>query len=454
MSRTLLALSIILALSTLSSSQDAHYWTLQFGSKSALLGGAVIGSVEDISATYYNPGALSLIDDLSFTISADVLEFSQLSMSDGGGRGIDLSASNTGIRPSLVAGTIKEDIFESGGVLAYSVLNRQSGHFDIQGLITLDREFDVPELDFDNVAILARFEGAYNDTWGGLTYAHPISDNFALGVTWYNALRSQRRWTEFSLQGVDDDPGTGNISVLAATSNFWSYSMIFKLGASLKMDRLTAGLTVTTPSIHMLGNGHLGHDESFVSPDSSSLAVNYQSGLSVTYKNPYSIGLGASYALNKFTAHFSAEWFDALDPYVVMQGEDWEAQKPADEIRTLESIHEQKSIINWSVGLQYTVKPKLNLYTSYYIDNSTRDDAIERADLSTSSFNINNLSLGTNFHIGGIRFDLGVGYSWGEKLNERLSEIFSGTDEDIEVSFVYKSIKILFGIEVDLVRRE
>jgi len=454
MTRILFPLFIVLSTVSASFAQDAHYWTLQFGSKSALLGGAVIGSVEDISATYYNPGALSLIDDLSFTISADVLEFSRLSMSDGGGRGIDLNNSNTGIRPSLVAGTIRENVFESGGVLAYSLLNRQSGHFDIQGLILLDKAAENPELAFDDLALLARFEGVYNDTWAGLTYAQPISDKFALGVTWYNTLRSQRRWTEFSLQGVDEDPGTGTISVLAATSNFYSYSMIFKLGASLKMDQLTAGLTVTTPSMHMFGKGHLGHDESYVSPDSSALAVNYQSKLSAKYKSPVSIGLGASYNLKRFTIHISTEWFDALAPYVVMQGQDWEAQKPGDVTNTLESIHEQKSIINWSVGLQYAVRPKLNLYGSYYIDNTTRDDAIVRADLSTSSFNINNVSLGTNFHIGGVRFDLGLGYSWGENLNERLSDIFSGTDEDIEVSFIYKSIKVLFGIEVDLYGKE
>ena len=40
-----------------------------------------------------------------------------------------------------------------------------------------------------------------------------------------------------------------------------------------------------------------------------------------------------------------------------------------------------------------------------------------------------------------------------QELNERLSDIFSGTDEDIKVSFNYKSIKLLFGIEVDLYRK-
>jgi len=38
--------------------QDSHFWTRQYGSRSALLGGAVVGGVRDSSAAYYNPGGL------------------------------------------------------------------------------------------------------------------------------------------------------------------------------------------------------------------------------------------------------------------------------------------------------------------------------------------------------------------------------------------------------------
>ena len=40
--------------------QDSHHWTQQYGTRSTLLGGAVIGSASDLSATYYNPGAIPL----------------------------------------------------------------------------------------------------------------------------------------------------------------------------------------------------------------------------------------------------------------------------------------------------------------------------------------------------------------------------------------------------------
>ena len=53
--------------------QDANYWTNQYGTRSTLLGGAVVGSVLDLSGTYYNPGGLGLIDKPSTLEAAKVL---------------------------------------------------------------------------------------------------------------------------------------------------------------------------------------------------------------------------------------------------------------------------------------------------------------------------------------------------------------------------------------------
>src|SRR5678815_6132088 len=43
--------------------QDTNYWTLQYGTRGELLGGTVVGSAVDLSATFYNPGSLALVKD-------------------------------------------------------------------------------------------------------------------------------------------------------------------------------------------------------------------------------------------------------------------------------------------------------------------------------------------------------------------------------------------------------
>ena len=54
--------------------QDYHYWTQQFGSRPALMGGAVVGGVRDNSAVYYNPGALAQMDSLTVSVSANAYQ--------------------------------------------------------------------------------------------------------------------------------------------------------------------------------------------------------------------------------------------------------------------------------------------------------------------------------------------------------------------------------------------
>src|SRR5687767_15177530 len=55
-------------------SQDTHYWALQFGTRSSLMGGAVVGRVKDNSAIFYNPACLAFIDTSSITINADLYQ--------------------------------------------------------------------------------------------------------------------------------------------------------------------------------------------------------------------------------------------------------------------------------------------------------------------------------------------------------------------------------------------
>jgi hypothetical protein len=58
--------------------QDSNYWTDQYGPRASLLAGAVIGSVDDVSGTFYNPGSLVLAESLPFALSASVYEYEKI----------------------------------------------------------------------------------------------------------------------------------------------------------------------------------------------------------------------------------------------------------------------------------------------------------------------------------------------------------------------------------------
>ena len=192
-----LALAAVLLAPPPLAAQDAHYWTFQYGPRSSLLGGAVIGSVSDVSATFYNPGALPLALSLAFAVSANVFEVSGVALEGGGGEGVDLGTKRSGLRPSLIAGTIGRDLLGKD-VLAYSAITRTKGTQDLQGF-TLLSGADIPAgLLLDDFVGLVLLEGEFSDTWTGLSYARAFGTHFGVGLTWYAAFRSQRAASTWS----------------------------------------------------------------------------------------------------------------------------------------------------------------------------------------------------------------------------------------------------------------
>lgn len=64
---TLSAHALLFLLSPVpSAAQDAHYWTLNYGPRGSLLSGSVVGSVDDVSGRFHNPGALGLEPPVPF----------------------------------------------------------------------------------------------------------------------------------------------------------------------------------------------------------------------------------------------------------------------------------------------------------------------------------------------------------------------------------------------------
>ena len=440
-----IAIAILLFTASESAAQDAHYWTLNYGPRSSLLGGAVIGSVDDISGTYYNPGALGLAKDLAFAVSTDVFEFSVIALEDGGGQGVDLGTASSGLRPSLIAGTIKKDLF-GRGVLAYSVLTRARGSQDLQGILLLSGNQIPPNVGLDELAGLVRFEGRFNDSWAGLTYSQAVGSHFGLGVTWYGALRNQRRRAETINQAIGLD-GSGAASLDIRGGKYSTLRTLFKIGAFAAAGPFTGGLTLTTPSIHITGSGQLAFDIGTFTPDTAALAVNVQTDLPAEYKSPLSVGFGLGWQLGSTRLHASGEWYDAIAPYVVMQGEDFVAQQP-DEVIPVDAVQALDEVFNWAVGLEHAFSSKVSGYVSYYLDASGLTDEIERAGLSTLPLDINTATFGADFTVGSARLTLGAGYGWGSKVDQSLTDALGEEDEDFEATFVYRSFRFLFGFEI------
>jgi len=69
-------------LSGFSYAQDSQYWSKQYGTYGGLLGGTVIGAVSDLSAAFYNPGAIAFSKDSTLLLTTNSYQFIYLNFQD------------------------------------------------------------------------------------------------------------------------------------------------------------------------------------------------------------------------------------------------------------------------------------------------------------------------------------------------------------------------------------
>ena len=85
------------------SAQDAHYWTYGYGPVGQLTEGTLVGGVNDLSAVYYNPGALALLDEPRFVINLTSIELANIDVPDAAGQNLDFEQLVFDIVPAMVA---------------------------------------------------------------------------------------------------------------------------------------------------------------------------------------------------------------------------------------------------------------------------------------------------------------------------------------------------------------
>jgi hypothetical protein len=426
--------------------QDSQYWTQQFGPRASLLSGAVIGSVSDISGTYYNPGSLGLAESLPFAISTNLFEFESLRLEDGAGSGVDLGTSRSGFRPSLLAGTITSNL--AGGVLAYSALTRQRANSDISSQYIVSGSEVPPGTDLEDLVGIARVDGNLNEWWAGFTYSHAVSSRFGLGLTWYGAYRSQRRQRE-GLQETISTDGSPFVDIDIRGGRYSTLRTLAKIGGYFKSGAISGGVTVTTPSLHITGSGQFGVNIATFGVDTTVLAANVQTDLAAEYKSPLSVGFGLGWQIGSARLNASGEWFDRIDPYVVMEGEEFVTQEPS-EVQQFQLIQAVDEVFNWALGLEYSFKGSVTGFASFGTDQTGFTDQIERADLSITNADLYSAFLGLDFMVSGARLTLGAGYGWGSSSASALLDVVGDENEGLEPRYVYRRLRILFGFELGM----
>ena len=120
------ALATLVAAAAPALAQDSQYWNIQYGPVGQLLGGQVVGSTRDLSATYYNPGGLALGEKTDFLLSVQAFSMRTTSTKPlAGGPFLDTSQTDFDAFPGFVAFSFPRGWLGDRTQLAFSVLTRQ-----------------------------------------------------------------------------------------------------------------------------------------------------------------------------------------------------------------------------------------------------------------------------------------------------------------------------------------
>lgn len=439
--------AVIACTATASHAQDTNYWTLQYGTRGELLGGCVVGSAVDLSATYYNPGSLSLVADPRTILTATVFGMETIKVSSVPASGDAPTSRQTGIQPSLFAGILPVKWW--GGRWAYSFLTRQRSNFRLTqregAVIALDQPGDSLSIGGEIL-----FDENENEQWGGVTYSRALRDHVGVGITLYGVYRSQTRSTRQTVEAISAS-GFGASLLDWTDIDYSTFRFLAKLGVSADYGKTSLGLAFTTRSAPVYGKGTIlinrvviGDTDQDGTEDSHA-DVTYEKNLDADYRSPFSIALGASHSWTDVTLHATAEYFLKIDPYTVMEAGQ-PRSSPGVSAHPATFAHALDDVFNWGVGMEKRFSEKTTAYISFITDRSA-SHRVEPYDISVSTWDIYHVNGGVAFTLLGTDLTVGGGFAWGKQplhVTPDSEGILPATIQPAAVS--YSRIKAILGI--------
>ena len=414
-------LAALLAVAAPGRAQDAQYWDIQYGPVAQILGGLVVGSTRDLSAAYYNPGGLALGDDPAFLFSVQAFGLRTLSVRPvSGGLFLDASQTDFGPFPGFVAFTLPRGWLGERTRLALSVLTRQ------EMTLRINQRFAGNEPARNGrFGLESLFDARMQETWGGLTVSHRLSERLGLGATFFTAYRGQRTRWEQSLQLAYPD-GSGVAALVVDDYDYSHWRVLGKLGVAWEGARTRLGLAATTPSAGLFGSGRAGFTRSATGIDldgdgrpDSVLLNGLDEDLGASYHSSWAVSAGGSRRSGSLQVHVSGEWFAPVSTFDVLQGRS--STNAGSPITLTQSL---RSVFNVGVAAEYWLggvsadrgasSRGTALYGGFRTDFSASPDVAPN-EAAASNQNLYHVTGGTAFSLGSSRFSLGVEYAFGRR---------------------------------------
>lgn len=468
MKQALIILGFYLISNNLLLAQDTHYWTNQYGTKSALLGGAVVGGIKNNTAIFYNPGALGFIDTASLSINANAYSSENIVVENALGQKQGFKSNYLGSIPLLVGG-----MFRSGKdqklKIAYGIVAPIDFNFNATARLDNVENVANDEESPGSEEFIAQssLNSKLKETVAAVGLGQRINDHWSIGISNFFSFRSLSYYrTQYARLFLNDEENTLVSASYVRTIEYFNVKYIAKIGLAYQKDNFSAGLTVTTPSINLFGNGKIAVDligNNLMSDGSriDFLANDRQVKLKSKYKSPLSVSGGVNWSMKRSLIGVALQYYGKVDAYDVMQAKPSAFVRPASLYNELQSDQylrvkaSAKAVFNIALGYEYKLKDNLSLTGSFrtnnsYYDKSLKDEVGIKPEFT--SWDIYHITGGFTLSKGQSQLSLGLLYAFGADNNR---EIDGNLDSPTEDNFLqgattitkakYSSVGLLFG---------
>ncbi len=411
--------------------QDNHYWAQQYGATGTLMGGAMIGGVDDNAAVYYNPGALAFISNPSLSVDANVYRMDKIRISDGAGKDMNLNSAQLSVYPQIIAGML--NLFKNSRFrFSYTMLTRNHGNVLMNARYTAQASQTEGPATISYVGVFD-YVNQLNELWFGLGVGYQVTDKLGIGLTSIGSYRGHSYQRTNYVQEVESI-NTSQIFRTETNDEAIKYStfhQLFKFGLAYGTGRLKYGLTVTTPSIRMYGKGNIQRENSViaVSDDPSDMEDNFlimdrKTGVKAIYRHPLSIGMGVEYQTTRTRLAISAEYFFRIGVYHLFEPDAAPFVYPAAYLDStnykplidsyLHVENAARPVLNVGIGCSQIVYKKLTLLLGAFTDFSSYDQPAEADELLNGfgGFDIFHLSTGLSYRRQKQSISLGFSYAF------------------------------------------
>jgi len=357
---------------TIVNAQLGNQWTTQISTQGTLLSGSLVAANSNDAGFYYNPASMSSNSESSFSLNTSLFRTYFLNYKNPFGEATQLKYSYGSFDPIFISFLIPRKN-KLNVKLGASLMGKQNTSYRIGERLYLSnyRFPDAPQHVGD-------YEGIYNfrlnssEFWLNFGMAKKLNEKFSIGATVIIAFRNldyeNTLHCNFVSEGLNDLKFTSTYESITK-SKMYNYKLLFKFGVIYNLNENSRiGINFTSGSLNIFGRGSNQHsisqtnihkllDDSSNTKYEDKLISVFYSGMKANFKSPVSISVGYNYENDENRFGIALEYFNKIDAYRVIKGENIDelintSSVPIDESEFLSLKYRQRSILNFAIGYE------------------------------------------------------------------------------------------------------